>query len=134
MVESHPAHDSGRIFVGRHREMVELTAALNDALTGHGRMVVLAGEPGIGKTRTAEELAVLAETRGAQVLWGRCYEEQGAPPYWPWVQAIRSYVREKDPEQLMSEMGSGAADIAEVVSDVRERLPGLPPAPQLEPE
>jgi len=85
MVESHPAHDSGRIFVGRHREMVELTAALNDALTGHGRMVVLAGEPGIGKTRTAEELAVLAETRGAQVLWGRCYEEQGAPPYWPWV-------------------------------------------------
>ena len=85
MVESHPAHDSGRIFVGRHREMVELTAALNDALAGHGRMVVLAGEPGIGKTRTAEELAVLAETRGAQVLWGRCYEEQGAPPYWPWV-------------------------------------------------
>ena len=80
MVESHLAHDSGRIFVGRHREMVELTAALNDALTGHGRMVVLAGEPGIGKTRTAEELAVLAETRGAQVLWGRCYEEQGRPP------------------------------------------------------
>ena len=60
--------------------MVELKAALNDALTGHGRMVVLAGEPGIGKTRTAEELAVLAETRGAQALWGRCYEEQGAPP------------------------------------------------------
>ena len=49
------------------------------------------------------------------------------------MQAIRSYVRERDPEQLRSEMGSGAADIAEVVSDVRERLPGLPPAPQLEP-
>ena len=51
------------------------------------------------------------------------------PPYWPWVQAIRSYVREKDPEQLMSEMGFGVAYIAEVVSDVRERLPGLPQAP-----
>ncbi len=48
MVESHPAHDSGRIFVGRHREMVELTASQNDAFTGHGRMVVLAGEPGKG--------------------------------------------------------------------------------------
>ena len=46
---------------------------------------------------------------------------------------MRAYVRERDPEQLRSEMGSGAADIAEVVSDVRERLPGLPPAPQLEP-
>ncbi|MFQ6030383.1 MAG: AAA family ATPase, partial [Dehalococcoidia bacterium] len=54
------------------------------------------------------------------------------PPYWPWVQAIRSYVRERDPEQLRSEMGSGAADIAEVVSDVRDRLPDLQPPPQLE--
>ena len=64
---------SGRspdIFVGRQREMAELTAALEDALSGRGRLVMLAGEPGIGKTRTAQELAVLAEQRGAQVLWG----------------------------------------------------------------
>lgn len=52
--------------------------------------------------------------------------------HWPWVQAIRSYVRERDPEQLRSEMGAGAADIAEVVSDVKERLPDLRPPPQLE--
>ncbi len=56
------------------------------------------------------------------------------PPFWPWVQAIRSYVRERDPDQLRSEMGAGAADIAEVVSDVKERLPGLQPPPQLEPD
>ncbi len=48
------------------------------------------------------------------------------------MQAIRSYVRERDPEQLQSEMGAGAADIAEVVSDVKERLPDLKPPPQLE--
>ena len=54
------------------------------------------------------------------------------PPYWPWVQAIRSYARERDPDQLRSEMGAGAADIAEVVSEVRERLPDLNPPPQLE--
>ena len=54
------------------------------------------------------------------------------PPYWPWVQAIRSYVREKDPDQLRSEMGAGAADIAEVVSDVKERLPDLKPPPALD--
>jgi len=56
------------------------------------------------------------------------------PPYWPWVQAIWSYVREQEPELLSSEMGSGAADIAEIVSDVRERLPGLPQGSKLEPE
>jgi len=125
---------AGGVFVGRQREMGDLKACLEDALSGRGRMVMLVGEPGIGKTRTAHELATYAGLRGAQVLWGRSYEEQGVPPYWPWVQAIRSYVRERDPEQLRSEMGSGAADIAEVVSDVRERLPDLQPAPQLEPE
>ena len=59
------------------------------------------------------------------MLWGRCYEEQGVPPYWPWVQAIRGYVRARDPEQLRSEMGAGAADIAEIVSDLKTQLPEL---------
>ncbi len=67
-------------FVGRHQEMGELRAALEDALSGQGRLMMLAGEPGIGKTRTAQELASHAEILGAQVLWGRCYEEEGAPP------------------------------------------------------
>ena len=125
---------AGGVFVGRHREMGELKAALEDALSGRGRLVTLVGEPGIGKTRTALELATYAGLRQAQVLWGRCYEGEGAPPYWPWVQAIRSYVRDVDPEQLRSEMGAGAADIAQVVSDVWDRLPGLEAPPQLEPE
>ncbi|MEE8466379.1 MAG: AAA family ATPase, partial [Dehalococcoidia bacterium] len=125
---------AGGVFVGRQREMGELKAALEDALSGRGRLLTLVGEPGIGKTRTALELATYAGLRQAQVLWGRCYEGEGAPPYWPWVQAIRSYVRDVDPEQLRSEMGAGAADIAEVVSDVREQLPGLDAPPQLEPE
>ncbi len=125
---------AGGVFVGRQREMGELKAALEDALSGRGRLVMLVGEPGIGKTRIASELATYAGLRRAQVLWGRCYEGGGAPPYWPWVQAIRSYVRERDAEELKSEMGSGAADIAEIVSDVRERLPGLKSPPTLEPE
>ena len=94
-------------------------------MSGRGRMVMLVGEPGIGKSRTAEELATYAGLRNAQVMWGRCYEEQGAPPYWPWVQAIRSHVRVREPDALRSEMGAGAADIAEIVSDVRERLPDV---------
>ncbi len=72
-------------FVGRRQELAELKVALDEAMSGQGRLVMLAGEPGIGKTRTTRELATYAETRDAQVLWGWCYEEEGAPPYWPWV-------------------------------------------------
>ena len=68
MVEPQPTRDIVHMFVGRQREMAELRAALDDALGGRGRLVMLAGEPGIGKTRTAQELAVLAKQRGAQVL------------------------------------------------------------------
>ena len=125
---------AGGVFVGRQREMGELKAALEDTLSGRGRMVMLVGEPGIGKTRTAQELATYAGLRKAQVLWGRCYEGEGAPPYWPWVQAIRAYVRERDTGQLQIEMGAGMADIAEIVSDVHDRLPGLPAPAVLEPE
>ena len=125
---------AGGVFVGRQREMEELKGCLEDALSGRGRLVTLVGEPGIGKTRTAQELATYAGLRSAQVLWGRCYEGQGAPPYWPWVQAIRSYVRDGDQERLRSEMGAGAADIAEIVSDIREQLPDLQTPPQLDPD
>ena len=122
------------MFVGRLREMDDLQAALEDALSGRGRLVALSGEPGIGKTRTAQELGVLAEHQGAQVLWGRCYEEESVPPYWPWVQAIRSYISGKDPEELRSEMGAGSQHVAEIISEVRERLPGLGTPPHVEPE
>jgi eukaryotic-like serine/threonine-protein kinase len=125
---------AGGVFVGREKEMDELRAGLEDALSGRGRLLMLVGEPGIGKTRTSEEFATYARLRSVQVLWGRCYEGEGAPVYWPWVQVIRSYVHDRDAKELMSEMGPGAADIAQVVSEVRERLPGLPAPPALEPE
>ena len=62
----------------------EFKSIFEEVLSGKGRMVTLVGEPGIGKTRTAQELATYAGMRGAQVLWGRSYESGGAPPYWPW--------------------------------------------------
>ena len=59
------------VFVGRQKEMGDLKGCLEDALSGRGRLVMLVGEPGIGKSRTAQELTTYAGLRGAQVLWGR---------------------------------------------------------------
>ncbi|MCH8009985.1 MAG: protein kinase, partial [Chloroflexi bacterium] len=125
---------AGGVFVGREEETQELRSALASALSGQGKLVLLTGEPGIGKTRMAEELATYARLRDAQVLWGRCHERAGQPSYWPWVQAIRSYVHTRDLQALASDMGSGAADIAQVVTEIRDRLPGLSTPPVLEPE
>ena len=80
---SHQARAGTGIFVGRQRELGELKRALEGAFSGRGRLFMLVGEPGIGKTRITQELASYAENRGAVVLWGRCNEEEGAPPYWP---------------------------------------------------
>ena len=133
MTKAHPTLNISRVFVGRQLEMAQLKAALDCALSGHGQLVMLVGEPGIGKTRTAQELAALAEERGAQVLWGRSYEEQGAPSYWPWVQLIRAYVQQAHAERLTAEMGRGAAGIAEIVPEVRDKLPDLKSPRALEP-
>ncbi len=113
---------AGGVFVGREQELDELRGAADEALGGRAQLVLLAGEPGIGKTRTAEEVATFARLRGANVHWGRCHESEGAPPYWPWVQAIRSYVREADPVALAWEMGAGAPEIARVVPEVAESV------------
>jgi tetratricopeptide (TPR) repeat protein len=121
------------VFVGRRKELETLRAALEETLSGHGRLVTLVGEPGIGKTRTATELTTYARLRRAQVLWGRCYESAGAPPYWPFVQALRGYVREREPEQLRRELGSTAAALAEILPELSAKLPGLAALPAAEP-
>ena len=121
-------------FVGREGELVALTADLDAAVAGRGGVVLVGGEPGIGKTRLAEELAAQATSRGALVLWGRCWEGEGAPAFWPWVQVLRAYLQTADPAALRQEMGAGAADIAQVVPAVRALLPDLPAPPPIEPE
>ena len=126
---------AGGIFVGRERELKALREAVEEAVAGSGRLLLLAGEPGIGKTRTAQELATYARLRGLQVLWGGAHEGGGAPPYWPWVKIIRAYVQDHSPEQVLAKMGAaGAVDIAQVVPAVRACLPSLPPPPPVDAE
>jgi DNA-binding SARP family transcriptional activator len=121
-------------FVGRDHELSELTAGLEDAFAGRGRLFLLGGEPGIGKSRLAEELAARAGARGARVLVGRCWEAGGAPAYWPWVQSLRVHARQSDSDALRSQLGAGAAELAQILPELRERFPDLPEPPSRDSE
>ncbi len=114
--------------------MDQLKAALENALSGRGSLVMMVGEPGIGKTRLAEEFGVYASLRGAQVLTGRAYEGEVALPYRPFVEAFRQYVQDRPDPLLRQELGDGAPEVAKLISEVRRRFPDIPEAPPLEPD
>src|SRR5262249_17926386 len=99
------------------------------AIEGRGSLVTLVGEPGIGKTRTVEELLTRAALPDERVLWGRCPEHEGAPAYWPWMQALRGYVEPTDPQTLQGALGPSAGDVARIGPAIRERLPEIVPSP-----
>ncbi len=128
-------------FIGRQRELAELNAALEDAGRGRGQLFLLSGEPGIGKTRLAEEVAREAGNRGMRAVWGRCWEGGGAPPYWPWIQAIRALVAAVDPttRRTIVESEQAYATIEAVAQIVPELHGGagarrLRPLPPMDPE
>ncbi|MDP9238753.1 MAG: protein kinase [Chloroflexota bacterium] len=122
------------VFVGRRSEMDGLKDALEDALSGKGSLAMLAGEPGIGKTRLAEEFCVYARLRGTQVLSGRGYDGESSLPYTPFVEALRQYTHSRADDELRAELGPGAPEIATLVSEIRRRFPDVGEAPKLDGE
>ncbi|MFL5869046.1 MAG: BTAD domain-containing putative transcriptional regulator [Thermoleophilaceae bacterium] len=128
------AEPSRSAFVGREAELAELVAGLDDVLARRGRLFLLPGEPGIGKSRLADELIAQARSRGASVLVGRCWEAGGAPAYWPWVQALRTYIRDAEPEGLRAQLGAGAPDLAQLLPELGELFPDLPEPPRFDSE
>jgi DNA-binding winged helix-turn-helix (wHTH) protein/tetratricopeptide (TPR) repeat protein len=134
-VGQQPAAESllwGR-FIGRAEEMALLHALIDAAIGGHASLVMVVGEPGIGKTRLAEEAGAYAWRRGAQVLVGHCYEGEAASPYSSFVEAIREYASTRPDEALKAEMGDGASDLAKLVPEIRRRIPDLTPSPPPDP-
>jgi DNA-binding SARP family transcriptional activator len=113
-------------FVGRETELRSLNAALAGAVHGRGIVFLIGGEPGIGKSSLADQLAERAVVLGARVLWGRCWEAGGAPAYWPWVQSLRAYVARIEPELLRAQLGPHGGEVAHVVPELRDALPDLP--------
>jgi tetratricopeptide (TPR) repeat protein len=119
-------------FVGRRGELAELHEALDEARVKRGRVILVGGEPGIGKSRLVDELARHATQTDVTILWGRAWEDAGAPPYWPWVQALRGVVRASDADRLRGYLGPGAGDVVQLLPELTTVLPEVTPsaAPQ----
>ncbi len=114
-----PARPRGaEAFVGRSGELAVLLAALHQAATGDARLALVSGEPGIGKTELARALAQAARDDGALVLWGSGWEDGGAPPYWPWVQVLRSYGRLAGQAALAEAAGPQAAVLGQLLPEL----------------
>jgi tetratricopeptide (TPR) repeat protein len=112
-----------RVFVGREPELKQLQSAFDGAMSGQGALMMVTGEPGIGKTALCEQLSTYVTLRGGRTLVGHCYEAGSLSlPYLAFVEALRSYVLSRDPKDLREELGSGAADVARIVSEIKERL------------
>jgi DNA-binding CsgD family transcriptional regulator/tetratricopeptide (TPR) repeat protein len=103
--------------VGRERELASLVEHLESALAASLRVVLCWGEPGIGKTRMAEELTGLAATRGVPAAWGRAAESSGAPPYWPWRQVLRAMSASVDIVKIADKLGV-IPDLARLAPEV----------------
>lgn len=132
---AHPEADDSRparVFVGRARELAELVSGLEDAVAGRGRLFFVVGEPGIGKTRLAEELALAAAGR-ARVVWGRCLEGGDGPAYDPWVQVLRALRRDTDDAALARLLDSSPLSrIQSEGSPLARKLPASNAAPTSE--
>src|SRR5581483_11790957 len=109
--EDYLCHMPAGALIGRTRELGRLMAAVDEARAGRGSALLLCGEPGIGKTRLADEAACYARAHGVAAVWGRAWEGGGAPPFWPWIQlarGLRTVGAEPPPElaRLLPELGA----------------------------
>ena len=121
-------------FVGRETERAELRRLLDQAAKGQGALAMIGGEPGVGKTRIAEELMAEARQRGMTALIGHCYEMEGAPPYIPFVEMVEAGARLFPPETFREALGDSAPEVAKLTPELRRLFPDIPSPPELPPE
>ena len=128
-----PSMSYYRTMVGREKEYQKLLLLLDTALTGEGRLVFICGEAGIGKTRLAQELLAHARTKGITTITGHCYDLNGALPYQPFIEALKSYISTQPQEKLRLLMSDVIGELARILPEVRDYVPNLTPNSSLEP-
>lgn len=112
-----PLEQSQSGLIGRERPLADLQVALASATSGRGRSVFLIGESGIGKSRLAEELVEIASRQAVTVRTGRCWENETAPPFWPWIQLLREEAHHLESLEIRERVGSGVELLAKLFSD-----------------
>ncbi len=119
--------------VGRGNEQQQLQQHWANAQQARGQLVLLSGEPGVGKTRLAQELVAHAQRSGATLLRGGCYEYEATTPYLPFVEAFREWTRRQSADQLRSALGATAPEIAKLAPEIEAKLGVLAPNTPLSP-
>jgi class 3 adenylate cyclase len=125
--------DVGRVFVGRDAELDGVTQLWKEVAAGERRVALVAGEPGVGKTRLAAELARHVHEDGGVVLAGRCDEDMGVP-YQPFVEALRHFVDHAPPSELLPRLGRYGGELVRLVPELVDRQPDLPPPLSSDPD
>lgn len=123
--------------IGRAAESKQLEQVWNAVQSSPSQvlthLVLLSGEPGVGKTRLAEYLMDRARRKGAVVLRGGCYEFEATTPYLPFVEMLRDWVPLQDPQTLRDLLGETAPEIAKLAPAIEAKLGAQPPSPTLSP-
>ena len=120
-------------FVGRSAERDTLVDAWKDVVAGGRRVVLIAGEPGIGKTRLVKEVCRLAHDHGGLVLWGGCEEDLGIP-YQPFAEALRWYATAGPIDDLRELLGTLGGELIRLIPDLDRLVPGLAAPVNADPE
>jgi serine/threonine protein kinase/tetratricopeptide (TPR) repeat protein len=120
--------------IGRDAELNLLRRHLEDAMLGHGSIVLIGGEPGIGKTHLIETFAEVARIRGALVRTGHCHEAEGSPPYAPHIEILEESLRGGSHSNLRYALGDAASEIARILPELRSIFADIPPPMELPPE
>jgi DNA-binding winged helix-turn-helix (wHTH) protein/tetratricopeptide (TPR) repeat protein len=120
--------------VGRERELSVLRADLDRAASGSGRLVLISGEPGIGKTRLAEEVVAMARANGMAILSGRCLDDEQAVPFLPFVEMLESIVdHAHGPDTLRTTFGEQGPELTRLIPRLRSLAPEFSPRTDLGP-
>jgi class 3 adenylate cyclase/tetratricopeptide (TPR) repeat protein len=129
------AHERERTaFIGRDEERAQLRRLMENAAGGSGALVLIGGEPGVGKTRLAAEISEEAALRGFLAFTGRCYESEGTPPYIAFTEILEAARRSVPAEPFREALGESAAEVARIVPELRTLFPDIPPPLELPPE
>ena len=120
--------------VGRESELAQARQLLDEAVAGHGGVLLLGGEPGVGKTRLAEEVLAEGRQRGCLALTGRCYETEGTPPFMPWVEIVERSASIVPNAAFRETLGDAAPEVAKLFPELRQLFPDIPPPIELPPE